>query len=137
MLARALSPYSGAAFAALRIVAGLTFSLHGMQKMFGVLGGSVPPMWSQLWFAGLIELVAGLGIALGLFTVILAFLASGEMAVAYIQVHWKFQFSDQFFPIVNQGELALLYCFLFLYVACHGPGAASIDGMRSKPATKD
>lgn len=132
MLARTLSPYADAAYAAMRIVAGLMFSVHGMQKLFGVLTESTPPVGSQLWFAGLIELVCGLGIAFGLFTVVLAFLASGEMAVAYFQAHWKFQFSEQFFPIVNQGELAVLYCFLFLYVACRGAGPASIDARRSR-----
>jgi putative oxidoreductase len=107
------------------------FSLHGMQKLFGVLTESQPPVGSQLWIGGVVELVCGLGIAVGLFTSLLAFLASGQMAVAYFQFHWKFRFDDSFFPVVNQGELAALYCFVFLYVASRGAGVASIDAART------
>jgi putative oxidoreductase len=82
---------------------------------------------SQLWFAGLIELFGGLCILFGLFTRLAAFIASGEMAVAYFQVHWKFQLTEQFFPIINHGELAALYCFLFFYIATQGPGKWSLS----------
>jgi len=83
---------------------------------------------SQMWFGGIIELVTGLAIAAGAFTSWAAFLASGTMAVAYVQFHWKLQFGAQFFPAVNQGELALLYSFLFLYIACRGGGRWSFEG---------
>lgn len=113
---------------ALRIVAGFAFSLHGMQKVFGVLTTrATPELWTQAWFGGVIELVCGVMIALGLFTRPAAFLASGTMAVAYIQFHWKGQLGAGFLPIVNGGELALVYCFLFLVFAVSGGGPVSID----------
>jgi putative oxidoreductase len=136
MLSRVLKPMTEPVFAALRIVAGLMFSVHGMQKLFGVLTDSQPPVGSQLWIGGVIELVAGLLIAFGLFTVWAAFLASGQMAVAYLQFHWKFSFGAEFFPVVNRGELALLYAFVFLYIACRGPGLASIDRARSSAGSQ-
>ena len=123
-------------YAALRIVAGLAFSLHGFQKIFGVLTTKAPPeLWSQRWVGGVIELVGGVLIALGLFTRPAAFLASGTMAVAYIQFHWKFQLGAKFFPISgagNGGELALLYCFLFLWFCLRGGGAGSLDRLRGR-----
>ncbi len=112
--------YADHAYALLRIVAGIMFACHGAQKLFGVLGGIRPPVGSQLFFAGIIELCGGLAVALGLGTRIAAFLCSGEMAVAYFQVHWKFHLGSQFFPVVNKGELALLYCFVFLLIAFKG-----------------
>ncbi|MEN6559473.1 MAG: DoxX family protein [Acidobacteriota bacterium] len=112
--------YSDTAYALLRIVAAVLYSFHGAQKIFGILGGTRPAAFSQLWFAGLIELAGGLAIAVGFGTRIAAFIASGEMAVAYIQVHWKLQLTGQAFPLVNHGELAVLYCFLFLFVAARG-----------------
>jgi len=124
---RFLEPRAEAAFAALRIVSGLLFAFHGVQKIFGVLSDFQPPVGSQLWIGGLIELVCGLAIAAGAFTTWAAFLASGTMAVAYIQFHWKFDFGAGFFPTVNKGELALVYCFLFLYIACRGSGPWSFD----------
>jgi putative oxidoreductase len=75
---------------------------------------------TEVWFAGLIELVAGLLILVGLQTRWAAFLSSGEMAVAYFQAHWKFQFDGNFFPPVNHGELAVLYCFVFLFISTRG-----------------
>ncbi|RJP70961.1 MAG: DoxX family protein [Candidatus Abyssobacteria bacterium SURF_17] len=101
-------------------MAGLMFSFHGAQKIFGILTDFQPPIGSQLWFGGLIELVCGLLVMVGLLTRWAAFLASGEMAVAYFQFHWKFQLGTQFFPIINKGELAILYCFVFLLIACRG-----------------
>lgn len=123
----ALSRFSGGAYALLRIVAGAMFAFHGAQKIFGVLTDHQPEVGSQLWIGGLIELVCGIAIALGLFTRWAAFLASGTMAVAYFQFHWKFQLDSNFFPAVNEGELAVLYCFVFLYIACRGSGAWSRD----------
>ena len=131
MLARVLAPHTDKAYAALRIVAGLMFSVHGMQKLFGVLTDSTPPVGSQLWIGGVVELVTGLAIAVGLLTTWAALLASGQMAVAYLQFHWRFAFDQQFFPVVNQGELALLYAFVFLFVACRGAGPASVDAGRA------
>ncbi len=75
----------------------------------------------------MIELVAGVAIAIGVFTSWAAFLSSGMMAVAYFQFHWKFQFDSQFFPAINKGELAVLYCFVFLMIACKGGGLWSVD----------
>jgi putative oxidoreductase len=86
-----------------------------------------PPVGSQLWFAGIIELIGGLAVMLGFKTRLAAFICSGEMAVAYFQAHWKFQIGPQFFPIVNQGELAALYCFVFFYIACKGGVKWSLD----------
>jgi putative oxidoreductase len=124
MLDRVLSPLTETAYTMLRVVTGLLFAFHGYQKFFGA---QVPPAGSQMWFGAVIELVGGLLIALGLGTVYAAFIASGTMAVAYTQFHWKFQTGDAFFPAVNKGELAVVYCFLFFYFACRGAGRYSLD----------
>jgi putative oxidoreductase len=125
---KVLSKYSHQAYALLRIISGLMFAFHGMQKLFGILSEyPQPPVGSQMWVGGVIELAGGLLIAAGLQTRLAAFLASGTMAVAYFQFHWKFQLGSQFFPGVNQGELAVVYCFLFLYVACRGGVAWCVD----------
>jgi putative oxidoreductase len=108
-------------------VAGLLFAFHGAQKVLGVLSEFQPPIGSQLWIGGLIELVGGLAIMLGIGTRWAAFICSGEMAVAYFQFHWKFQMGPAFFPGVNKGELAVLYCFVFLLIACKGAGIWSLD----------
>lgn len=115
---RFLGRYSEIAYTLLRVVAGLLFAVHGAQKLFGVIGGTKMPPASLFGFAGLIELVCGLLIAIGLLTSWAAFIASGEMAVAYFMVHAK----DGFWPVLNKGELAVIYCFLFLYIACRGGG---------------
>jgi putative oxidoreductase len=121
------------AYAALRIVAGVLFSAHGVQKVLGLFTSKAPPAFaSQLWFGGLIELCAGLLIAVGLFTRPAAFVSSGTMAVAYLQFHWKLQLADsQWLPLVNKGELAVVYCFLFLFIAARGPGLAALDARRA------
>lgn len=119
------------AYALLRILAGALFAFHGVQKVFGVLAESQPPVGSQLWIGGVIELLCGVAVALGLFTRVAAFLASGTMAVAYFQFHWKLQLGSGFFPTVNGGELAVLYCFVFLFVASRSAGPWSLDGRRS------
>lgn len=131
MLDRWLNPVQEPVYAVMRVVTGLLFFFHGAQKVFGVLRESQPPVGSQLWIGGAIEVVAGLLIAVGLMTVFAAFLASGTMAVAYIQFHWKFALDSNFFPAVNNGELAVLYAFLFLYIACKGAGIASLDARRA------
>lgn len=124
---KVLGRYSPYLYALLRIVAGLAFAQHGAQKLFGALGAKqAAPLMSQYGLAGVIEFVGGILIALGLFTSPVAFLASGEMAFAYLQAHVP----RGFWPIVNGGELALLYCFLFLYFAAVGSGKLSIDSIR-------
>jgi putative oxidoreductase len=110
----------------LRVVAGLAFAQHGAQKLFGVLGGSAVELATQRGAAGIIEFVGGIMIALGLFTSPIAFLASGEMAWAYFQAHAP----RGFWPIQNGGELAVLYCFIFLYLSAAGSGKLSIDSIR-------
>ena len=115
-----LSKYSDQAYALLRIMAGAMFTFHGCQKILGFLSEHQIPMGSQAWFGGIIELVAGFLILVGFQTRLAAFLSSGQMAVAYFQFHWKFQMGPQFFPTINKGELAVLYCFVFLLIACRG-----------------
>lgn len=127
-----LEPFAGRAYALLRIVAGAMFMMHGLQKIFGVLAEQTPPVGSQMWVGGVLELVCGTAIALGLFARPAAFLVSGMMAVAYVQFHWTFRFDAGFFPIVNHGELALLYSFLFLLVATMGAGTWSLDAARRR-----
>jgi putative oxidoreductase len=122
-----LAKYESQAYALMRIVAGFMFSFHGAQKVLGMLAEMQPAIGSQLWIGGVIELVGGLAIMLGLRTRWAAFLCSGEMAVAYFQFHWKFQLGPAFFPGVNKGELAVLYCFVFLLIACKGAGIWSLD----------
>jgi len=122
-----LEPYSDHAYALLRIVSGFLFSFHGMQKIFGILSDHDIPLWSQAWIGGIIELAGGLAIMIGLQTRLAAFICSGTMAVAYAQFHWKFQFDSNFFPVVNRGELAALYSFLFLYIATRGGRKWSLD----------
>jgi putative oxidoreductase len=122
-----LSKYTDYAYALLRIMAGFMFAFHGAQKVLGILSDFHPAVGSQLWFGGLIELVCGLLVLIGFQTRWAAFLASGEMAVAYFQFHWKFQMGPKFFPAINQGELAVLYCFVFFLIACRGGVAWSVD----------
>ena len=115
-------------YTALRFVAGFMFFWHGAQKVLGLATTKAgPELFSQMWFGGVIEVVAGILIALGLFTRAAAFLASGQMAVAYIQFHWKGALGASFLPIVNKGELAVLYCFVFLFICLRGAGPISID----------
>ena len=122
-----LATYESQAYALMRIVAGFMFLFHGAQKVLGMLAEMQPVIGSQLWIGGVIELVGGLAIMLGLGTRWAAFICSGEMAVAYFQFHWKFQMGPAFFPGVNKGELAVLYCFVFLLIACKGAGIWSLD----------
>jgi putative oxidoreductase len=124
-----LGRYEGPTYTALRIVAGGLFACHGMQKILGWFTTAAgPAVGSQIWVGGVIELVGGLLIAVGLFTCAAAFLASGTMAVAYAQFHWKLAFAHwKWLPIVNKGELAAVYSFLFLFIAARGAGPASLD----------
>lgn len=124
-----LSRYQAKLLGILRIVAGLLFLAHGLVKLFGFPPGAMPgqiPILGLLGAAALIELIAGTLILVGLFTRIAAFIASGEMAVAY----WMFHAPKSIYPIVNMGEVAILFCFIFLYLAAAGPGAYSLDARR-------
>jgi putative oxidoreductase len=115
---RVLRHFSDYAYLLLRVVAGLLFAQHGAQKLFGLLGGQQQPILSLMGLAGVIELAGGVMIALGVFTGPVAFIASGQMAFAYFMAHAP----RGFWPILNGGELAALYCFLFLYISTRGPG---------------
>ena len=113
---------------ALRMIAGALFACYGAQKIFGLFGG-IPPGAAPkalIWSAGSIELVGGVLIAIGLFTRITAFICSGQMAIAYFTGHAP----HGFWPIQNHGELAVLFCWLFLYIAAAGPGAYALDHLR-------
>ena len=125
---RILGPYSSYFYAVLRIVVGFLFACHGAQKLFGVLGGMGPsgesaPLLSLMGFAGLIEFFGGLLIMVGWLTGYVAFIASGQMAAAYFMGHYP----AGFWPILNNGEPAVLFCFIFLYIASKGAGVWSID----------
>lgn len=122
-----LNRYSPYLYALLRIIAGLMFALHGSQKLLGWPGDKpAVAIASLMGLAGLIELVGGLMIAFGLFADWVAFIASGEMAFAYFMAHAP----HGFFPTLNQGEVPVIYCFLFLYIASRGAGVWSIDALR-------
>jgi len=123
--------WSQRALAALRVVAGLLFLAHGLVKLFGFPAAATPgaqPLFTLLGIGGLIELVSGTLIALGLFTRPIAILACGEMAAAYFIFHAP----RSVLPVLNGGDAAILFCFIFLYLAAAGPGAWSLDGLRSQ-----
>ena len=110
----------------LRFVAGLLFLEHGLQKLVGfppMAGGHGPALFTLFWFAGVIELVGGALVLLGLFTQPAAFIMSGEMAFAYFMIHAQ----HGPFPALNGGDAAILFCFVFLYLAAAGPGPWSLD----------
>lgn len=113
----------------LRIVTALLLLEHGTMKLFhfpaAMMPGPLPPL---LLAAAIIEVVAGVLVTVGLFTRLAAFILSGENAVAYFMVH----FPKTFWPTINQGEVAILFCFVFLYIAAAGPGAWSIDSARMR-----
>lgn len=118
--------YAPALLSVLRIIAGFLFIQHGVQKVFGLLGSKgMPPLMSQMGIGGLLELVGGALLILGLFTRFTAFILSGMMAVAYFQAHAP----KGFWTIMNGGELAVLYCFLFLYLMAAGGGPWSLDAL--------
>ena len=120
-----LRPWEGTIYGILRLLAGLLFMEHGLQKVFGLFGGlpeGVPQF--VVYLGGGIELVGGMMIALGWQTRIAAFICSGMMAVAYFMVHQP----QSLFPIENKGEPAILYCWIFLLIAARGPGKFSVDG---------
>jgi putative oxidoreductase len=124
-----LSRWQPQLLAALRIMVGLLFLEHDLSKFFGFpVPFPVHPLPPLLMVAGAIEILAGVLVTIGLFTRLAAFIASGEMAVAYFMGHA----SKGFWPIANMGEAAILFCFVFLYLAAAGPGAWSIDGARTR-----
>ncbi|MBL8707611.1 MAG: DoxX family protein [Rhodospirillaceae bacterium] len=124
-----LNPWAPKILSIMRIMSGLIFLAHGTGKHLGfpMLPYEVPA-GSPGWYAGWIELVTGILIALGLFTRPAAFLASGTMAVAYFMAHA----SQNFFPVLNGGDAAILYCFVFLYIVFRGPGPWSVDAKMGK-----
>ncbi|MFH5925800.1 DoxX family protein [Roseomonas xinghualingensis] len=115
----------------LRIVAALIFLLHGTQKLFGFPApppSGFPPAVSLLWVAAILELVGGLLLLFGAFTRPVAFVLSGEMAVAY----WMFHAPRNLYPTLNGGDASILYCFVFLYIFFAGPGPWSVDAARNR-----
>jgi putative oxidoreductase len=125
--------YSSTTLSLLRIMTGLLFIPHGGQKLLGWFGGmdgagATASFPSLMWFAGILELVGGLLIMLGLFTRPVAFLLSGEMAVAYFKAHAP----SGFWPLQNHGELAALYAFVFLFFAAAGGGRYALDTLRKR-----
>jgi putative oxidoreductase len=130
LLEKILAGYAPQAYAAMRIIFGLLFLCHGLQKVFGLFGGvngAAAPLFSLLGIAGVIELVTGALIAVGFVAGTAAFIASGQMAVAYFAGH----FPAGSWPIQNDGELSVLYCFVFLYMATRGSGIWSVDAART------
>ena len=124
---RFLGRYATYLYAVLRIVSGFLFMWHGTQKLFGYPPSANPsnePLSALMAFGGGLEFIGGLLIMIGLFTSIAAFLSSGMMAVAYFMVHFSTQ---AFLPLQNRGELAVLYCFVFLYIAARGSGVWSVE----------
>jgi putative oxidoreductase len=121
----ALARFADPVFAILRLIAGLLFASHGAQKVFGMFGKEAMTGPAHMVFAGWVELLGGLLIAVGLLTRPAAFLSSGLMAFAYFMAHAP----RAWHPVMNQGELAVVYCFLFLYVFFRGPGRWSLDAL--------
>ena len=117
-----LNLFSDLLYSLMRLIAGFLFACHGAQKLFGVLGGPQMLHNPMMLAAGIIEFIGGVLIALGVFTTFAAFIASGEMAFAYFMGHAP----HGFWPIVNHGELAVVYCFVFLYIASRGDGVWSL-----------
>ena len=120
-----MKAYENQTYALLRITTGFLFFFHGTQKMlnFPELGRELP--WHIQYIAGPIELVGGALITIGLFTAPLAFLASGLMAAAYWMAHFS---AENWLPIMNRGDAAVMYCFIFLYISTKGSGIWSVDG---------
>jgi putative oxidoreductase len=127
-----LAPFARYAYAIMRIILGLLFVSHGGQKLFGWFGGQPVPLGSLFGVAGIIEIVLGVMITIGLFAGYAAFIAAGEMAVAYFIGH----FPKSFWPLENQGEPAVLFCFTLLYMATQGAGIWSVDAVPGDAAVE-
>jgi putative oxidoreductase len=125
---RWIGKYLGRSYVLMRVVFGVLFACHGAQKLFGLFGGKGFPSESLMIVAGIIEFLCGILVALGLWAGYAAFIASGQMAMAYFMRHSP----EGFWPIVNNGELAVLYCFAFFYIASQGAGPLSIDALIKK-----
>ena len=123
-----MSKLQDAVFALTRVVFAFLFFCHGAQKLFGAFGGHAQLHNPWTVAAGILEVGGGLLIALGFWTRPVAFVLCGEMAVAYFKAH----FPGGFWPIMNHGELAVVYCFFFLYLTVRGAGALSVDGARGR-----
>jgi putative oxidoreductase len=124
MLFARLTPWAPIMLSVLRLIAALLFLEHGTEKLLGFPAGPMHPAFGTLsWFSGLIEVVGGVLLAIGLFSRAAAFLMSGEMAVGYFLVHAP----KSFFPALNGGDAAVIFCFLFLYFVFAGPGPLSLD----------
>ena len=120
----ALSRFTDPVYCILRLISGLLLATHGAQKAFGMFGGKVAAA-PHMMFAGWVELVGGLFVAFGLLTRPAAFLCSGVMAVAYFMAHAP----QGWHPVINKGELAVVYCFLFLFMFFYGSGRYSLDAL--------
>lgn len=120
------------ALALMRVVTGLLYLAHGVVKLFGFPAGAQPgqvPLLGIFGLAAIMDFVGGAAIIVGLFTRPVAFVLAGEMAVAYFMAH----FPQSVFPVLNGGEMAIMFCFNFLFLAVSGPGSWSVDARRSKP----
>jgi len=128
-----LSRFADPVYCVMRLIVGLLYASHGGQKLLGFPPGGHGAGAGIMYVGAIIELVCGLLIAIGLLTRIAAFVASGEMAVAYFMMHAK----GGFFPIINHGEAAVFYCFVFLFIFFYGPGRMSVDALiwKSRGAT--
>jgi putative oxidoreductase len=122
---RWLGKHSETVYGVMRIIVGFLFSCHGAQKLFGAFGAETQLGNPLMLAAGIIEFFGGVLVAIGLQAGYAAFVASGQMAAAYFMAHA----SAGFWPIVNHGEMAVLYCFVFLYIATRGSGRLSVDAM--------
>ena len=123
-----LTKFETHAFAMLRIVVGFLFLCHGSQKLFNMPPSEHVMSGTIIWVSGTIEFFGGLLILLGLFTRWASFISCGEMAFAY----WMSHGTHAVLPIINHGELALIYCFIFLYISTQGSGSFSIDHLWNK-----
>ncbi|HKB08979.1 MAG TPA: DoxX family protein [Candidatus Polarisedimenticolia bacterium] len=128
MMERWLGTFSELIYSMMRAVVGLLFACHGAQKLFGALGGQSQVGNPMMTIAGIIEFFGGLAVAVGLSAGYAAFLASGLMASAYFMAHAP----NGFWPIVNKGELAAVYCFVFLFIASRGSGRYSVDALAKR-----
>ncbi len=128
-MAKPLNAWAPRMLSVLRIMAALLFMAHGTQKLLGFPASDFSPaMFSLPWIAGVLELFGGAALVVGFMTRPVAFVLSGQMAVAYFMAHAP----QSFFPALNGGDAAILFCFVFLYLAVAGPGPWSVDAARAR-----